>query len=146
MNFSAASSRSAVVTPSRTFDSSSARVRTRISPAAAMRSISSGVFLTITAQLRLELVFEPERGDRRADVVVDLGGRASAVETAQQAALLVERDQLGRLIVVDAQPLANRLGLVVVALDEPGAVLVAGVLALGRVELDVVDVAGFLAH
>src|SRR3954451_1992619 len=142
MNFSAASSRSAVVTPSRTFAASSSRVLTRISPAAAMRSISSGVFLTITARLRLELVLEPERGDRRADVVVDLGRRAGAVEASQQAALLVERDELGRLVVVDPQALADGLGLVVVALRQLGAVLIADPLLLGRVELDVVGVAG----
>src|SRR3954449_9099696 len=148
MNFSAASSRSAVVTPSRTLLSSSPSVRTRISPAAAMRSISSGVFLTITALLRLELelVFETERGDRRADVVVDLGRRAGAVEAPEQAALLVEGNQLGRLVVVDAEALAHRLGLVVVALDELRAVLVTDALVLGRVEVDVVDVARLLAH
>src|SRR3954471_12682581 len=146
MNFSAASSRSAVVTPSRTFAASSSRVLTRISPAAAMRSISSGVFLTITARLRLELVLEPERGDRRADVVVDLGRRAGAVEAPEQAALLVEGNQLGRLVVVDAEALAHRLGLVVVALDELRAVLVTDALVLGRVEVDVVDVARLLAH
>src|SRR4051812_15816888 len=145
MNFSAASSRSAVVTPSRTLLSSNARVRTRISPAAAMRSISSGVFLTITARLRLELVLEPERGDRGADVIVDLGRRAGAVEASQQAALLVERDELGRLVVIDPQALADGLGFVVVALRQLGAVLIADPLLLGRIELDVVGVAGLLA-
>jgi hypothetical protein len=51
MNFSAAASRSAVVTPARAFDFRSVRQRARIEPAAAMRSISSGVFLMIRASL-----------------------------------------------------------------------------------------------
>jgi hypothetical protein len=44
--------------------------------------------------------------------------------------------------VVDVEALLDRLGLVVVALDQRRAVDVAAALVLGRVELDVVDAAG----
>jgi hypothetical protein len=49
MKVSAASSSAAVVTPARAFDFSRVRHRARIDPAAAIRSISSGVFLMIRA-------------------------------------------------------------------------------------------------
>src|SRR3954470_2632246 len=141
MNFSAASSSSPVVTPSRTLDSSSLSVRTRISPAAAILSISAGVFLMITPWLpRLDLVFEPQRRDRRPDVVVHLGGRERSVEAVQQPAVVVERDQRLGLLVVDVEPLADRFRLVVGALDERCAVAVADVGLLRRVEVDVIDV------
>ncbi len=91
------------------------------------------------------LVFEPQRRHRRAHVVVHLGGRARAVEAAQEVAALVVVDERLGLLVVDGQPLADRLGLVVVALDQRGAVDVAAIGMLGRVEVDVVDAAR-LAH
>jgi uncharacterized protein involved in exopolysaccharide biosynthesis len=47
MNFSAAVSSSLVVTPARALLSSIFRQRTRMSPAAAIRSTCSGVFLMI---------------------------------------------------------------------------------------------------
>ncbi len=47
---------------------------------------------------------------------------------------------------VDVQPLLDHLGLVVVALDQPRAVLIAHVVVLGRVELDVVVVPRLDAH
>src|SRR6476619_2762404 len=99
MNFSAAWSSSAVVTPSRIFEARSFIVRTWMAPAAAIRSISWGDFLTITATSRggrgrspLQLVLEAQRRDRGADVVVHLGGRAAAVEAPQQVAALVVLD------------------------------------------------------
>src|ERR671933_901246 len=151
MNRSAASSSSAVVTPSRTLDSRRRSVWTRITPAAAMRSISCGVFLMITARrggvsrrcppARSQLVLEAERRDRRPDVVVHLGGRARAVEAAQEIALVVVLDEWRGLLLVDLEALADRLLAVVVALLERLAVDIADALALGRVELDVVDVA-----
>src|SRR4051812_19797335 len=147
MNFSAAWSSSAVVTPSRTLPAMSFIVRAWMAPAAAIRSISCGDFLMITAcggagpcSRALELVLEPQGRDRRPDVVVHLGRRARPVEVAQQVAALVVLDERLGLVVVDRQALADRLGLVVVALDELGAVLVADALVLGRVELDVVGV------
>ncbi len=61
----------------------------------------------------------------------------------KRPALLVVVDQRRRLLVVDLQAPADRLLLVVVALDQPRAVLVADALVLGGVELEVVDVAAF---
>ena len=90
----------------------------------------------------LRVRFEAQRRDRRADVVVDLGRAARAVDAAQQAALLVVAAPAAAVcVVVDLEALADGLGLVVVALDQPRAVLVADALVLGRVELDVVDAA-----
>src|SRR3954470_7819701 len=104
MNFSAAWSRSRVVTPARTLPSSSRSVRTRMSPAAAIFSISSGVFLMITArsslQGALDLLFEAKRGERRPDVIVHLRRAACALEALEDAAVVVEVDQrLGLLVV-----------------------------------------------
>src|SRR5919206_1544913 len=144
MNRSAASSSSAVVTPSRTLDSRRRSVCTRMTPAAAMRSISCGVFLMITARREsraLELVLQAERRDRRSDVVVHLGGRARPVEAAQEVALVVVLDERGGLLLVDLEALADRLLAIVLALLERLAVDVADALALRRVELDVVHVA-----
>src|SRR5918997_4906419 len=130
MYFSAARSRSSVVMPGRIFVSTSFSVRTRIAPAAAIASISAGLFLMImrpggpppAAQydLRnrpvagpppapLELVLEAQRGDRRPDVVVDLGGRTRAVEAPQEPALLVVLDERRGRCVVDLEPLADDL-------------------------------------
>src|SRR5215210_2861023 len=118
MYFSAARSRSAVVTPSRTFDSRSRSVRTRMAPAAAILSISSGVLRMITARYRVrarspwasrsELVLHAERGDRRPEVVVDLGRAARAVEAVQDVAAVVVLDERRRLVAVDLQALADR--------------------------------------
>ncbi len=47
---------------------------------------------------------------------------------------------------VDLQALADRLLLIVLPLDQARAVLVADALVLGRVELQVVDVAALRAH
>src|SRR3954454_2701097 len=116
MNFSAASSSSPVVTPSRTLPSRRSSVRTRMSPAAAILSMSAGDFLTIIAGS--QLVFEPQGGDRRPDVVVHLRRGPRAVEAPQQPAVLVEGDQRLGLRVVDVEALLDGLGRVVVALEQ----------------------------
>src|SRR3712207_5280922 len=147
MKRSAASSSSFVVTPGRTFDSSSRWQRTSTSPAAAIFSISAGDFLMIMpgAPSALDLVLESERRDRRPQVVVDLGRVAAAVEAAQRARLLVVVDERLGVLVVDAEALLDRLGLVVVALDELRPVDVAHALVLRGVRVHVVDVALLLA-
>src|SRR4051794_16436236 len=154
MNFSAAASSSAVVTPGRIFDSMSLSVLAWIAPAAAIFSISSADFLMITKRPRgrrgargaSQSLLEAQRGERRADVVVDLGRVARAVEAPQQALVLVVVDQRLGVVVVGLQPLRDRLRLVVLALLQPRAVLVADPLALGRVVVDVVGVTGLDAH
>src|SRR3954453_4229563 len=154
MYFSAARSRSAVVTPSRTLPSSSLSVRTRMAPAAAILSISSGVLRMITSphrvraasggpggRLGLVLVLHPQRGDRRAEVVVNLGRAAGAVEAVQDVALVVVVDERRGLVAVDLQAAAHRLLAVVLALAERLAVDVADLVVLRRVVLEVVGVA-----
>src|SRR5207247_387718 len=143
MNVSAARSSSDVVTPSRSLPSRSLSVRTRMAPAAAIFSISSGDFLMITRgrrqpptragapRTRSQLVLQPQRGDRRPEVVVDLRGRARAVEAAQEAALVVVVDERRGLGVEDVEPVADGLFLVVVALDQRRPVDVADVVDLG---------------
>src|SRR3954449_8726583 len=113
MNFSAASSRSPVVTPGRALPWSMLRHRARTRPAAAIFSISSGDFWMIT---RLQLRFELQRGERSANVVVHLFRRAGSVEPAQQASVLVPLDEGLGLLVVHVEALLHRLRLVVVAL------------------------------
>src|SRR4051794_6248341 len=114
MKRSAALSSSPVVTPARALVRSMFRQRARTRPAAAIWSISSGDFLTITCEElraggppRLELFLELQRGERRADVVVDLARRALAVEAAQQALVLVVLDERLRLVVVDLEPVLD---------------------------------------
>src|SRR5919112_6867634 len=122
MYFSAARSRSAVVTPSRTLPSSSFSVRTRMAPAAAILSISSGVLRMITAPYRVRaagrrprpgrpsvLVLHAQGRDRRPEVVVDLGRAAGAVEAVQDVALVVVLDERRGLVAVDLQALSHRL-------------------------------------
>src|SRR6476619_2661536 len=128
MNFSAAASRSAVVTPGRSLLSTRARVFTRISPAAAILSISSGVFLMITRGS--QLVFQAQCCHGSADVIVDLSLVPAPVEATQEALLLVVVDDRLGLVVVDVEPVLDRVGLVVVALDETGSVLIADAFVL----------------
>src|SRR3954468_10197594 len=146
MNFSAASSRSLVVTPSRTLPSTSCSARTRIDPAAAILSISSGDFLMIIAIRGSQLVLEAKRRDRCPEVVVDLGGRALAVESLEDPAVLVVVDEGRRLLVVDREAVAHDILGVVLALNQARTVLVARLVVLGRIGEDVVDVAVLLAH
>src|ERR1035438_3621318 len=91
MNLSAAWSSSRVLTPGRTFPASRFIVLTRMPPAAAMRSISSGLFLmiTCTAPPKSDVLLQPKRRDHRADVTVYLGGLARPVDPAHQA--LIDR-------------------------------------------------------
>src|SRR5579859_2375314 len=127
MTFSAARSRSRVLTPGRILAASRLIVLTRMSPVAAMRSISSGVFLMITV-LRaysgaLEILLQPEGGDHGPNVVMDIGRLAGAIDPAQKAPLVVIVDHGGGFLVVHPQPVLNHIGLVIVALDQPRAVL-----------------------
>src|SRR5579875_2083494 len=157
MNRSAARSSSAVLTPGRIFAASRFIARARICPAAAIRSISWGLFLMITARpsprrsqelrpRRSHVLLEAQRRDHRTDMVMHLAGAARAVDPAQQPALVVVLDQRLGLLVVDRQPSAHHLGLVVIALDQARAVLVADALALRGIVLHVVVVARLHAH
>src|SRR4029079_18874937 len=87
-----------------------------------------------------EPFFEAERGERRADVVVDLHLVARAVEAAQPAALLVVVYQRLGLLVVGREPLLHLLRRVVLALLERLAVPIAAACVLVRVYVDVVQV------
>src|ERR687895_211666 len=115
MNFSAAWSSSSVVTPGRTLPASRSIVRTRMSPARAILSISAGVFLTIIGS---EALFEAQRRERGADVVVDLGRGPRAVEAPQQALLIVVVDERLGLRVVDLEPRPDLAGVVVLAAEQ----------------------------
>src|SRR5829696_1382764 len=114
MKRSAASSSSPVVTPARAFCRSIARQRARTRPAAAIFSISSGDFRTITRRSLelLQLLFETKRGERGTDVVVHLAGLALAVEAAEQVLVVVVVDERWVLVGVDVEPVFNGLGLV----------------------------------
>src|SRR5207248_2818791 len=90
MNFSAAASSSPVVTPGLTLPASRFIVRTRIVPAAAIRSISADVFLMIIG--RSDVVFQTKCGDHRPDVIVNLVGAARSVDPPHQSLLVVVVD------------------------------------------------------
>src|SRR3954467_10951690 len=139
MKRSAVWSSSIVVTPGRTLPASRSIVRTRISPARAILSISAGVFLMIIGGS--ESLFEPQRREGGPDVVVDLGGAARPVEAPQQALLLVVVDQRLGLLMVRREPLLDHLRLVVLAQLEGAPAEVAHALGLRGVERHVLDVA-----
>src|SRR3954449_3645962 len=84
-----------------------------------------------------QLVLEAKRGDRRPEVVVDLGGRALAVESLEDPAVLVEVDEGRRLLVVDREAVAHDILGVVLALNQARTVLVARLVVLGRIGEDV---------
>src|SRR6476660_9000269 len=136
-------------TPSRTLPSSILRVRTRMAPAAAILSISSGVLRMITSPYRVrarracssDLVLHAQRLDRRAEVVVHLGRAARAVEAVEEVAVVVVVDERRRLLAVDLLAVADGLLAVVVALRQRLAVDVADLVVLRRVVLEVVGVA-----
>src|SRR5216684_6031534 len=120
MNCSASSSSSSVVTPGRTCSPISSRVSTTTRPAFSIFSISAGDLRMIT------VVSEVWRSSPRLHVlecVLDLGenfvDRTVAADRDDVAARPVVLDQRLGLLVVDAQPVVDRLGRVVVAAFEP---------------------------
>src|SRR6266545_1530194 len=148
MNRAAASSSSAVVTPGWHLERNIRRQRAWIAPAAAMRSICSGVLRMITTSesRALELLFHAERGQQSSDAVADLVRGRQAVDPAKDRPLLVVGDEWLGLLVVGAETVAYHLGLVVLANLEPRPADVADALVLRRVELHVEDVALLHAH
>src|SRR6266550_346472 len=146
MKRSAASSSSAVVMPGWHFERSMRRHRAWITPAAAIRSICSGVFLMIIRRSprqrkpSLELFFHAQGGEQGSNPVVDLVGLQRAVHPPQQSlGLVVGHHRLG-LRVVLLEAVADDLGLVVLADLQARAADVADVLVLRRIELDMEDV------
>src|SRR5690349_12009320 len=128
MNFSAARSSSPVVTPGRTLPASRSIVLTRRAPAAAILSISAGDFLMIISYS--ETCFEAKRCEGGPDVVVDLDLVLCAVEAAQQASLVVVVDQRLGLLMVGREPLLHLVRLIVGALAQRLAALIALALVL----------------
>src|SRR5438067_1083431 len=151
MNFSAAASSSSVVVPGRAFAANIFRQRTRTSPDAAIFSTCSGVFLMIIrytlvighGQTRNEdrldglVLLHPQGRQGPADLLRDRFGRRLTGDPAQDAAAVVVADQRLGLLVVGLEPLADHLGLVVVADDQRGSVDIAEAFLLRRFELDV---------
>src|SRR5205823_2909515 len=74
-------------TPPPLLPASRSIVRTRIVPAAAIRSISADVFLMIIG--RSDVVFQTKCGDHRPDVIVNLVGAARSVDPPHQSLLVV---------------------------------------------------------
>src|SRR5262245_27595006 len=144
MKRSAASSRSAVVTPGWHLERSMRRQRAWMAPDAAMCSICSGVFLMIIvagpSQGTSELLFHLEGGEHGPNSVVDVVGLPRTVDAAKDPVLLVVGDHRLGLLMVGGKPLANDLGLVIVPNLEPSAADVADVVVLRWIELDVEDV------
>src|SRR5262245_54564389 len=146
MNFSAASSRSLVVTPGRAFERSIRRQRAWILPASAISSICAEVFLRIMPRyISHPLLFlSAEGGDYPVDPLLDLVGCLLSVHAVEDATFVVVVDQLRGLLAVLREAVLDDVRLIVVADDQLRPVEVADALLLRRVELDVVDVAGVL--
>src|ERR1044072_6988394 len=128
MNFSAAASSSAVVTPARAFEASMRRQRTRISPATAIFATCSGVLVTIIQRYTLgapldRLVgFQLQRRQGPLDLVGDLIRGGGAVDPAPQAVVGVNLDHRRLLRGIRVEPVADHVRLVVVADDQLAAV------------------------
>src|SRR5919198_342711 len=156
MNFSAARSSSAVVTPGRQRSVSIARQRATIWPQAAIASISSGVLRIITRapnnwpsgakvpdgfalgrEVPLDLLLKPQARQRGPDLGVDLVRTPAAVHAAQDLALLVVTDQGLRLLPVLLEPVLDDFRAVVVANDQTASIQVAALVVLWRVVLHV---------
>src|SRR5436190_8489402 len=139
MTFSAIASRSPVDTPGATASriASSAAATTR--PAPRISSICSGVFSWMSScGRRMSAPVRPQGVDGAHGHVLDRAGR---VDPDQLALRTVEVDQRRGLLGVFDQAVGDRLGLVVVALEQLRPAAVADVLLAGRVELDVPDLA-----
>ena len=108
-----------------------------MSPAAAIVSISAGDFLMITQAALRGAAWRASRGCGRGPRRRRACRRSAAAGRAPRSSRSAARSARGR----SSSRLLDRLGLVVVALDERRPSLVADALVLGRVEVHVVDVA-----
>src|SRR4051794_23327270 len=113
----AIASSSAVVTPGRTASRSSSSVSPTTTPARRIRAICSGDLISIALRsrniglsaVRLQGVDRPLR---------DLVDAPLGLDRPQQVAVAVVLDERRSLLVVDLEPVTDRLRLVVVALKE----------------------------
>src|SRR5690242_13351934 len=139
MTRSAIASSSAVDTPGATASRIAASAAATTSPAPRMSSICSGVFSWMSScGRRTSAPVRPQRVDGTDRDVFDRPGRVDADQLALGA---VEVHQRRRLLGVLDQADGDRLGLVVVPLEQLGAAPVADVLLAGGIELDVPDLA-----
>src|SRR4051812_21732781 len=134
MDSSATASRSAVVMPGVTAALSFSRVRPTTSPASRISAISSSVLIWINVA---SLPERTECGERPLRHVVDGTHRVDAHE---HAGLGVVTHQRCRLLVVDLEPVTDRLRLVVVALEQLATADVTHTLRRRRVEVQMPDV------
>src|SRR3954452_21136067 len=134
MDSSATASRSAVVMPGVTAALSFSRVRPTTSPASRISAISSSVLIWINVASLSE---RTECGERPLRHVVDGTHRVDAHE---YAGLGVVAHQRCRLLVVDLEPVTDRLRLVVVALEQLATADVTHTLRRRRVEVQMPDV------
>src|SRR3982750_1762940 len=91
---------------------------------------------------RMSASVRPQGVDRAHRDVLDRTGR---VDTHQLALRPVEVDQRSGLVGVLDEPVGDRLGLVVVPLEELRPAAVADVVLAGRIEFDVPDLAAAAA-
>src|SRR4051812_48355219 len=131
---SATASRSAVLMPGVTAAFSFSSVRPTTSPASRISAISSSVLIWIKVA---SLPERTEGGERPLRHVVDGTHRVDAHE---YASLGVVAHQRCRLLVVDLEPVTDRLRLVVVALEQLATADVTHTLRRRRVEVQMPDV------
>src|ERR1041385_3508597 len=134
MRRSARRSSSIVRTPSRHAAFSSSPTPSSTRPARAIISISWSVLRLIMLRYHTS----PPAVDGPQDPRPDLVDVAGAVHVAHDVLPPVVREHRQRLLQVDADPLARRLRTVVLPHHELGAVHIAQVVVLGRVQLRVV--------
>src|SRR3954454_6126360 len=136
----AIASSSPVVTPGRTAARRSSSVSPTTRPARRICAICSGDLISMALRSR-NIVGSAVRLQHVDGTLGDLVDLALGLDRAQQPAAAVVADERRSLVVVDLQPVANGLRLVVVALEQLAPAQVADVFLLGRVELGVPHVA-----
>src|SRR5687768_2209243 len=142
---SAIRSRCPVVTPGFSSLSTRARTSATMRPARRMRSISARD-LRVTTSDRTSRATGGLAGDGGEHVLGDLVDRLEAIDDPQQPGIVVVVDDLAEAGELLGQSRPDRVGLVVLALDERRPVDVAATLDLGRIGGLVVDMAGVATH
>src|SRR6476619_1934836 len=139
-----------VVTPGATAARISSRASPTTRPASRISAICSGVLISTPRSRNttsdVDAGVGTDGGQRADGTLGDLVDRSLRGDRAQQASLLVETHERRRLLGVDLEPTADRVGLVVVALEELAGVDVADTFLGRRVELDVPHVAALTAR
>src|SRR5882757_4394276 len=140
----ASASNSSVLTPGATAARSTANVSATTSPAWRINCNCAGVLIWIM-RLRPNNVSTAVSVQRLDRPFCDVIYRSGGVDADEEPTFSVERNERCCLRRVHLEPMPDSFGLVIVALKELSAALIAAPLVRGRVEIDVPDVPAVMA-